>query len=326
MRKTMHARRSRFVAAALAVALVSPGLAARAAADPSERELRETADRLLQDWKKGRLADSFGRVSSALQRIVTLAQLQASLDSLRTELGDYVSTGDVAVAPQRIDDRPAFVLAAELRFERGKAVGTFAFLEERGMWRLRYVKIEQPAPAASADAAAVSSFAEEVVRAIGRDGLEAAVPLFPMKVRQEYGDRKLREIFARTQQVLGSYREHALSAPGAPIAEGCREVGGRARFEHGEAALQLAVCPEGSGLQLLAINVQPRMTPRVFERMARVDVARMLGGADFELECPAALVPVGAEATCRVRTGGRTRVAKVRRMEEGDIDVGELGR
>jgi hypothetical protein len=322
----MHGSRSIFVAAALAVALGSPLLAPPASAQPSERELKETADRLLQDWKKGRLSDSFGRVSSALQRLATVSQLQASLDSLRTKVGDYVSMGDVRMAEQRIDDQPAFVLAANLRFARGEAPGTFAFVQERGSWRLRYVKIDLPDRVPSAGDAAVSSFAEEVVRTVARDGIQAAVPLLPLKVRQQYGDKKLREIFGRSQETLGAYREHTLDAPGALGGEGCREVRGRASFEHGEASLQLAVCPEASAWRLLAINVQPRMTPRIFERMTRLDVARMLDGAAFELECPAALVPVGAEATCRVRSGGRTRLAKVRRIEENDLEVAELGR
>ena len=292
------------------------------AAPTPETQARAEAERFLVDWKTGRLGDAYERLTSRLRQLVTRTQLEAALEPVRQELGQYVAVERERFSDERIDDQKAVVLDAILRFERGTTSGKFAFLQERGAWRLRYVKLDLPKDERPPlDDAPVARIAHEILEGLARDGLVSVVKLLPAQAKERFGEQALREVFARMADTLGTLRSHSLGKP-SPIQDGeCRQLEGRGRFEHGQAALRLALCPDQGVWRLLAIDIAPEMTPRLFARMARATLAQSLGRTDFELSCPPVLVPVGSEATCRFTSRGEKRSARVRRLEDADLEV-----
>ena len=279
------------------------------------------AERFLGDWNEGRLDRSYAEFSARLQQLVTPTQLEASLVAVRDALGKYVAITGVRVAEERIDDQPAVVLDTTLRFERGTTSARFALLSERGAWRLRFLKVELPvAQRPSLDDAPVARIAGELLGVIQREGLRSVARLLPKEAKERFGEEAVRAVFERMADTLGALRSHSLEAP-AVLGEECRQVAGRARFEHGDGALRMAFCPDQGVWRLIAIDIQPVMTAAVFERLVRAHLAQMLARRDFELSCPPALVPVGKTAACRLASGGRTRTVRALRIDEGDVDV-----
>lgn len=321
MNSPRHDRGRAAGAMALLLVLSCSAWAQSPPADDPAREARAVAERFLSDWNEGRLADSYAAFSTRLQQIVTLTQLEASLVAVRNALGRHKTIADVRVAENRIDDRRAVVLDVTLGFERGVTQGVFTFVSERGAWRLRFIKLDLPLDKRPPlDDAPVATIAAEMLAVIQRDGLSSMVTLLPKDVREQFGEQAVRDLYERMADTMGPLRSHSLDKPTVLGAE-CRQLAGRARFEHGEATLRMALCPDQGVWRLMAIDVQPVMTPLLFERMARANLAQTLKHRNFELTCPATLVAVGAEASCRFSSGGRTRTARVRRIEDTDVEV-----
>jgi hypothetical protein len=240
---------------------------------------------------------------------------------VRDALGRYVAIADVSPGEDRIDEQRAIVLQATLRFERGTTDALFDFLFERGAWRLRYLKVQLPLDKRPPlDEAPLPRIAGELLAVIQRDGLASMFKLMPKDAVAQFGEDRVRALYERMQDTMGALRTHSVDQPTALAAE-CRQVAGRGKFEHGDATMRMAFCPDQGVWRLVAIDVQPVMTPVVFERMARADLAQTLSRRDFELSCPKQLVDVGQHATCRFTSGGRTRTVRVKRIEEGDVEV-----
>jgi hypothetical protein len=297
-------------------------LAALAEGTPREAaEMRAEAHRVLMEWKSGRLSEAHERFTARLQQLVTPTQLEAALEPVRKELGPYASLESERYSDERIDGQRAVILDATVRFERGRTSGKFAFLAERGAWRLRYVKLELPlAERPPLDDAPVDTIAHEILAGLARDGLVSVVKLLPAQAKEQFGEQAVREVFEHMAETLGTLRSHTLGKPTVVGGE-CRQLEGRGRFEHGQAALRLALCPDQGAWRLLALDVAPEMTPLLFGRMASATLAQTLKRADFELACPSKLVDVGQEATCRFTSRGETRSARVRRVEDATLEV-----
>jgi hypothetical protein len=291
---------------------------------PTPAELRQTraaAERFLADWNAGRLADSYAAFTARLRQIVTPTQLEAALAPIRDALGRYVSIAEVRPSEGRIDDQRAIVLETNLRFERGATTAVFHFLSEREAWRLRFLKMDLPLDKRPPlDDAPVPRIAGELLAGIQRAGLASIVRLMPKEAVAQCGEQRVRDVYERMQDALGALRAHSVDPPAALPAD-CRQVAGRGTFEHGQAGLRLALCPDQGVWRLLAIDVQPVMTPVLFERLVRAHLAQALKRRDFELSCPRELVAVGEQAACRFTSGGRTRTVRARRLEEGDVEA-----
>lgn len=295
-------------------------LALAAPEDAPVAEARAATERFLADWNDGRLKDAYAGFTLRLQQVATLTQLEASLVPVSTALGKYVAVEAARASDDTIDGQRALVLDTTLRFERGTTTGRFALLFERGAWRLRYVKLDLPLDKRPPlDDAPVGRIAGEILAGVERDGLGSLPRLLP-EARAQFGEEAVRQLFDRTAATLGPLRSHTLDTPAA-LGEDCRQVTGRARFEHGDAALRLALCADQGVWRLRAIDVAPVMTPALFERLAHATLAQQLKRSDFELSCPPTLTAVGGEATCRFTSKGKTGAARVRRVEDADVEV-----
>ena len=305
---------------ALLLALSSLGWIPAEREDDGEKGVRAAAERFLADWNNGRLSDSYEGFSARLRQLVTLTQLEASLVAVRKELGTYVAMDVERLSEDRIDDQRSVVLDATLRFERGTTRGRFVVLAERGAWRLRFVQIDLPLEKRPPlDDAPVARIADEILVGLEREGLASVVRLLP-HAREQFGEQAVRELFERMAHTLGAMRSHSLGAPSV-VSEDGRQLTGRGRFEHGEAALRIALYADRGVWRLLGIDIAPDMTPLLFERMAWATLSQTLKRSDFVLSCPTTLVPVGSEAPCRFTSQGQTRGARVRRVEDADLDV-----
>jgi hypothetical protein len=307
-----------FIAAACLLLVAG---ASGTAPSPSLEVLRPEAERILRDFGEGRLEAVEARFVEALRPKVKAAR--ASLAAQRAELGAFVRVEDARLfTAARVAGHPVTVLDADVKFAKTPAFAELGFVNESGQWRLHGFTVAVADDRPPLDDARAPAAAKALLDDARRRGLVVLFEAIPPVARdKDWTDAELRAMAQRPEALLGKLRtfrqgdmEFAWNR--------CRTLPAEAVFDRGQGTVSLSLCPSGGAWRPFQVEVEPVMTPALFETMVRDLVARELRLPAPEVRCPASLVPIGDTVTCELTRAGRK--LRVRRAANSHIEVETL--
>lgn len=268
-----------------------------------------TIEKFLTEWRAGRVKEMRAMLRDDVQRLVTEAQVAAYVAAHKRAMRDLVEWEKPELAKE--DE-----YESTLTFTKGKVRGTFGASDGRIDWWA----LELPEKTVMTfEEGEVLPVAKEMLAAATREGVASLVERVADDYLLEVGQTResVVENLTRIADVLGPLSSFELNAP-AELAGNCREVTGKGKFEHGQAALKVHLCWAGGLWNLRHTLITPDVTPAMVERM----FARLIEGAP-KATCPKnAPFPVGGDIICRIEVAGeRPRNATIRRTGESSWEI-----
>ena len=278
--------------------------------------LRPEAEQILKAFSDGRLEAVEARFVEALRPSVRAAR--ESFAAQRAALGALVRIQDARLFPSaRVSGRTVTVLDADVRFEKTPAFAELAFVQEAGRLRLQGFTVAVADDRPPLDDAGAPAAARALLDTARQRGLFVLFEAIPPVARDKTED-EMRAQVLRPEALLGRLR--SFQQRDMEFAwHRCRTLPADATFERGAGTVSLTLCPSDGAWRPFQVEVEPVMTPALFERMLRDLVASELRLPKADLRCPPGLVAIGETVTCEIGNDGRK--LKVLRSANSHIEV-----